>query len=114
MAITAKENFRITQLDIETTYLNGKVDVDIYIEKPELLKEMLSRMINEEKGPILQERARTLTQDLEKPNAVCKLKKALYGLRQAGRQWHTELDRVLRSIDLFPTDSDPCIYVDKE
>ena len=44
---------------------------------------------------------------------VCKLNKALYGLRQAGRQWYHTLDSTLRSMGMEPTSSDPCVYIDR-
>jgi len=45
-------------------------------------------------------------------DAVCRLSKALYGLRQSARQWYAELDSVLRNVGLIPINADPCVYVD--
>lgn len=55
-----------------------------------------------------------MLKDVRGPDRVCKLKKALYGLRQAARQWHTKLDNRLRNFGLIPTNADPCVYVKKE
>jgi len=41
---------------------------------------------------------------------MCRLKRALYGLRQARRQWHTRLDVVMRKLGLAPTKADPYLY----
>lgn len=39
-----------------------------------------------------------MVKELKKNDVVCLLKKVLYGLRQAGRAWHSRLDSELRSI----------------
>lgn len=45
--------------------------------------------------------------------SACKLK-ALYELRQSGRQWYSKIDVALRDIVFSPTNADPCVYMDKE
>ena len=42
---------------------------------------------------------------------VCKLKKALYGLRQAPRAWFLTLKSKLEAMGLVACESDPCLYV---
>ena len=41
---------------------------------------------------------------------VCKLNKAIYGLKQSGRVWNKKLDQKLKSYGLVPTKTDSCIY----
>ena len=41
---------------------------------------------------------------------VCKLKKSLYGLRQAPKQWHEKFDKTLTSAGFLVNDADKCVY----
>jgi len=45
--VAAKFDLKVLQIDVETTYLNGKIDVEIFMETPEL-HEMLERMTTQE------------------------------------------------------------------
>lgn len=114
MSLAAKFNLNVSQLDVTTAYLNGIIDTDIFMETPKFLNEMLERIVQEESDVKLVKQARTMLDDLQDCNKVCKLQKAIYGLRQSGRQWHIELDKNLRNIGLAPTNADPCVYVEKE
>jgi len=112
IAVAAKFDLRISQLDVETAYLNGKIDVETFMETPELLREMLERMIIQEDNAEILKRVRVMLKKIQESDAVCRLNKAIYGLRQSARQWYAELDRVLRGIGLTPTNADSCVYVD--
>ena len=104
----------VLQPDVTTAYLKSKVDTEINMEKPELLEEMLERIAREEKDTKLLKQAKTMLRNLQGGAKVCKLRRAIYGLRQAGRQWYAELDKTLRNIRLAPTNADPCVYVDRD
>ncbi|KAH0819425.1 hypothetical protein GEV33_003366 [Tenebrio molitor] len=101
VALAAKYNLKISQLDVTSAYLNGKIDTKVFMEKPALLKEMLQRIIDEEEDDhILVKKARVMLRDLQGENKICKLRKALYGLRQAGRQWNYEIDKTMKTAGL--------------
>lgn len=44
MGLASKFKLDVSQLDVTTAYLNGKIDTEIYMEKPELLAEILERI----------------------------------------------------------------------
>jgi hypothetical protein len=114
VALAAKYNLKISQLDVTSAYLNGKIDTEVFMEKPALLQEMLQRIINEEEDDhTLVKKARVMLRDLQGENKISRPRKALYGLRQAGRQWNYEIDKTMKRAGLVPTNADPCVYVDK-
>jgi hypothetical protein len=112
VALAAEYNLKISQLDVTSAYLNGKIDTEVFMEKPALLKEMLQRIIDEEDDHTLVKKARVMLRDLQGENKICRLRKVLYGLRQAGRQWNYEIDKTMKRAGLVPTNADPCVYVD--
>ena len=110
-ALAVELDLKIHQLDITTAYLNGQLEEQIFMEPSEMFKEMLSKLIRREgKQSIIGKRAREMLSCFEAGGDVCLLKKSLYGLRQAGRQWNRRLDTVLRTIGLTPTTGEPCMY----
>lgn len=110
-ALAVKHNLRLYQLDIETAFLNGEIEEEIYMEKPDFLHEMLVLIAKTEdnNSPIVL-KAKEMLSKLKCKDTVCCLQKAIYGLRQAGRQWHLKLDNKLRKLGLLPTNADACIY----
>jgi FtsZ-interacting cell division protein YlmF len=72
LAYSYHKNFKVNQMDVKSTFLNGDLEEEVYMEKPEGF---------------------SLT---DNPNYVCKLKKALYGLKQAPRAWYYRLDKFLQ------------------
>ena len=42
---------------------------------------------------------------------VCKLKKSLYGLKQASRQWYLKFDEIITDFGFKENMVDPCIYL---
>lgn len=111
MALAAQKNLMVYQMDIVAAYLNGDLDEEIYMELPNLIEDSLSRIIKEDgEESDLGREACKMMQILKGGDKVCRLKKALYGLRQAGRQWNKKLDQILRELGLKPTANDICLY----
>ena len=70
-------------MDVKTSFLNGEVEEEIYIEQPD--------------GFVIH----------EKESHVCRLKKALYGLKQAPRAWYENIDGYLMSLGFNKSVVDP-------
>ena len=84
-------DLELHQMDVITASLNGDLDEDIYMEQHE--------------GCV----------DGANPDFVCKLLKAIYGLKQAHRQWHYKIDSfLLIELGFKTTRSDPCLYIKRE
>ncbi|CAK9796138.1 Retrovirus-related Pol polyprotein from transposon TNT 1-94 [Anthophora quadrimaculata] len=102
----------VEQMDVTSAYLNGTLPKEIYMEKPELLSECLKVIVSDVKEESqIKKTARELLNCLkEKKDLVCRLNKAIYGLRQAGRQWHNRLSQKLKKMGFKSTVTDPCVY----
>lgn len=112
VAVAARHGMRIRQFDVATAYLNGFLEEEILMEPPELLAEGLEVLIRSEDGNSdLRKKAESMLVELRTGNKVCRLRKALYGLRQAGRSWYIKLDKVLRRFGAKPSNADPCVYL---
>ena len=73
LAIAALEDLELRSVDISHAYLNGTLEEEIYMQQPEGF-------------------------EVGGPDHVCRLRKSLYGLKQAGRVWN----RTLQSCPIGP------------
>jgi hypothetical protein len=73
-------------MDAKTTFLNGEIEEEVYIEQQE------GFVIHNEKYH------------------VCRLKKALYGLKQAPCAWYEKMDGFLMSLGFSKSSADPNLY----
>ncbi|KAM1632105.1 hypothetical protein ACFX2K_020035 [Malus domestica] len=87
MALVAHFDLFLHQMDVKIAFLNGDLDEEIFMKQPE--------------GFIQEGRE----------NLVCKLKKSIYGLKQASRQWYLKFDQVIQDYGFIENPSDECIYL---
>jgi hypothetical protein len=73
-------------MDVKTTFLNGEIEEEVYIDQPE------GFVTHNEKSH------------------VCSLKKSLYGLKQAPRAWYKKMDGFLMSLGFNKSVVDPNLY----
>lgn len=89
LAFAVQNDLLIHQMDVETAFLNGKLDEEIYMQQPE--------------GYV-------------KPgeeHLVCKLEKSLYGLKQSSRCWNKVLRECIEKIGFIQASADPCVFIRK-
>jgi hypothetical protein len=86
LSLSASHSLLVHQMDVKTTFLNGELDEEIYMEQPS------GFVANRQEG------------------MVCKLLKSLYGLKQAPKQWHKKFDRTLTSVGFVVNEADKCVY----
>ena len=87
MELVAHFDLELHQMDVKTAFLNGNLDEDIYMEQPE----GFAKKGNE--------------------HLVCKLKKSIYGLKQASRQWYIKFNNAITSFRFKENIVDQCIYL---
>jgi hypothetical protein len=87
MALVAHFDLELQQMDVKTTFLNGDLEEEVYMKQPEGFP-------SSDGEPL-----------------VCKLKKSLYGLKQASRQWYLKFHNVISSFGFVENFMDQCIYL---
>jgi hypothetical protein len=73
-------------MDVKTTFLNGKIEQEVFVDQPD--------------GFVLH----------NKGTHVCKLRKALYGLKHAPKIWSNRIDGFLKSLGFQKSDVDANLY----
>nr|GEV72830.1 retrotransposon protein, putative, Ty1-copia subclass [Tanacetum cinerariifolium] len=87
IAIAAYYDYEIWQIDVKTAFLKGHLFEEVYMEQPE-------GFVNP-----------------KYPNHVCKLKRSIYGLKQASRQWNKRFDDEIKKFGFTQNPDEPCVYV---
>ena len=87
MALVAHYDLELHQMDVKTAFLNGDLEEDVYMDQP-------VGFIEE-----------------GKEHMVCKLKKSIYGLKQASRQWYLKFNDTIVSFGFKENIVDRCIYL---
>ncbi|XP_011865263.1 PREDICTED: uncharacterized protein LOC105560616, partial [Vollenhovia emeryi] len=104
LALAAELGLTIWQFDVVTAFLNGYLDEEVYMQLPDMLMNSLEKLVLEKNSlPEVKNRAENMLKELHAGGNACRLNKALYGLRQAGRQWNIRLDAKLKKMGLAPT-----------
>jgi hypothetical protein len=84
LSLAAQEDLDADQLDVKTAFLNGELEEEIYMKCPP---------------------------GFEVAGKVWRLRKALYGLRQAAQAWYKKLKESLLGAGFSISSADPCLYI---
>ena len=87
LVLAALEDWHIHQMDIKLAFLNDVLDEEIYMEQPQGF----------------------IVAGME--NKVCKLKKSIYGLKQASCTWNLQFHGLLLELGFKQMSSDTGVYV---
>lgn len=113
VAIVVNNDMHTKQLDIKTAYLNGKLEDNIFMEMPENAEKILEEM-SKDKDKEIRKKSILMLKDIKSGKNVCKLKKAIYGLKQSGRVWNKTIHEKLIDLGLEQSQYDSCLYYYKE
>jgi hypothetical protein len=86
MALVAHFDLELHQMDVKTAFLNGELSENVYMAQP--------------KGFVIE----------GKEKLGCRLKRSIYGLKQASRQWYLKFDETIRRFGFEENKEDNCIY----
>eukprot|EP00253_Pinus_taeda_P024858 PITA_24858 len=78
--------WKIHQMDVKTTFLNGEIEEEVLIEQLEGFE------------------------TFDRESHVCRLKQALYGLKQAPCAWYTRIDSYFTGLGFTKSEADANLY----
>jgi hypothetical protein len=87
VALLAHYDLELHQIDVKTAFLTGDLQDSVYIVQPE--------------GFVIE----------GKEYMGCRLKKSIYGLKQASRQWYLKFDEVIKKFGFAENQVDNCVYI---
>jgi hypothetical protein len=87
------------QFDIETAFLYGKLEEDLWMVIPEGYERYVKEKHNK---------------DIDTKTHCLKLTKAIDGLVQSAQQWWKKFREVLETLNYIPRRADPCLLIKQE
>ena len=92
LAITNKYDLELCQMDVKTAFLNGYLNVPVYMEIPDGIDSATEL----------------------KREKICKLEKALYGLKVSPKCWNDKFTETVKKFGLQPDYNEPCLFTWRE
>lgn len=85
LSVTSVHHWSVSQFDVKNVFLNGELREEVYMHPP------LGYSVPE--------------------GMVCRLRRSLYGLKQAYRAWFERFSSVVTTADFSASDHDPTLFV---
>jgi hypothetical protein len=79
LSVAVTNGWSLRQLDVQNAFIHGVLEEEIYMQQP------------------------LGYEDKESPYFVCKLDKAIYGVKQAPRVWYSRLSSKLQKLGFVPS-----------
>ncbi len=86
LAVVAHYDLELHHFDVDTAFLNGDLEEDIYMQLPAFF-------------------------DVDGVPTIVKLLRALYGLKQANRRWNLKMHAVMVEFGFLQSQIEPCLYI---
>ena len=86
LSIVAYYDYEIGQMNVKTAFLNGNLLEDVYMTQPEVF-------VNP-----------------KNPKKVYKLKRSIYGLKQATRSWNLRFDEAIKEFRFIKNEDESYVY----
>jgi transposase InsO family protein len=98
------------QFDIETAFLYGELEEKLWMEIPEGYIKYIQDLRTNGKQNETPMANGTQIADISEKTHCLELKKAIYGLVQAARQWWKKFKQVILDMGYKPSLADPCLF----
>ncbi|GIL80332.1 hypothetical protein Vretifemale_9565, partial [Volvox reticuliferus] len=89
LVVAAAKGMPIHQLDVSTAFLNGELEEELWMQQPP-------------------------GYESKDPNLACRLKRSIYGLKQAPHCWYVKLVAALDKLGFKPSQEDPALFIKKD
>ena len=90
LSVAVSRGWSLRQLDVQNAFLHGVLEEEVYMRQP------------------------LGFEDSSKPNYLCRLDKALYGLKHAPRAWYSRLSLKLQQLGFCPSKGDTSLFFFKK
>jgi len=118
LTLVAVDDLELQQLDVETAFLNGRMEEEVFMKLPpgvEHIEQQMQLQLQENHdhaGSAASNRSAAAASSSASASAstVVRLNRTLYGTKQASRQWYLAINSTLLSLGFVPCVSDPCVY----
>ena len=109
LTIVAIYSLFACSLDVKTAFLNAPIQENVWLKPPRELIYLLEQLFLKVTDPKQKQILRSQIHNLKRGWKL-KLNKALYGTKQASREWYLLIDTYLKSLKFKSNIADACFY----